>query len=288
MYYGNSTVSSGQSVSDVWDDDYVGVWHMNASNPLDSTQYANNGNANSGSNNDTGRIAKGNDFDTNNFINVGNETELDITAAITIEAWVNMDAAESYPSVVTKSSAGKYQYLFEFAVATRQMNLYMETANPSWATQMTNASTLNSWEYIVATDDSSTLKYYFNGGFDSSPSVSGGAMVSNVANVSIGKRHDGYGFNGVLDEVRISNTTRSLDWINQSYQLVENQAGYVTFSEEDNDDGQESAVKQITVRETKRYIAGSHCHVHSQFGFDSLDALNSYQPCLDIGSNGKG
>ena len=36
-------------------------------------------------------------------------------------------------------------------------------------------------------------------------------------------------WNGVLDEIRISDVPRSADWIKQSYSMVNDQSGYVAF-----------------------------------------------------------
>jgi hypothetical protein len=61
MHYGNSSISSSQeNITDVWDSDYIGVYHLNESF-LDSTS-----NDNDATNNETlnidGKISKGRDF----------------------------------------------------------------------------------------------------------------------------------------------------------------------------------------------------------------------------------
>ena len=48
-----------------------------------------------------------------------------------------------------------------------------------------------------------------------------------------------YYFNGTIDEVRVSNASRSSDWINQSYQMVENQGSFVSFGGEETNEENE-------------------------------------------------
>jgi hypothetical protein len=104
MYYGCSTADNQQNVSGVWDDDYVGVWHLTESGDgtadefKDSSQYVNHGQGGEGvsefvPSQVAGQIANGQDFDNSDgkweLIDCGNDSILDITGnQITLQAWV--------------------------------------------------------------------------------------------------------------------------------------------------------------------------------------------------------
>ncbi|MCP3682408.1 MAG: DUF2341 domain-containing protein [bacterium] len=83
-----------------------------------------------------------------------------------------------------------------------------------------------SWHHVVMTYNETHERMYIDGVMTGEKFVNM-SIVTNNENLTIGDFVD-----GVIDEVRVSNESRSADWINQSYQLVANQARYVTFSPE--------------------------------------------------------
>jgi hypothetical protein len=154
-----------------------------------------------------GKYGDGLRFDAQDSrVNCGNDESLDITEALSIEAWVYMESAGSYPTVVSKSGSN-WGYIFEFLTDTRQINFYLDGANPSWDTMADTAVELEEWTHIVATYDGDTIRYYFNGQPDGDYAASGAAILSNQDNVHIGMRKIGeiYTFTGIIDEVRIYN-----------------------------------------------------------------------------------
>ncbi|MFX0126188.1 MAG: DUF2341 domain-containing protein, partial [Candidatus Hodarchaeota archaeon] len=89
MYYGNSSIESQENPSGVWDDGYVGVWHLKETPSgelgeiTDSTSCGNNGTSyGSMDSNDQvkAQINGGIDFDGNDDrLNVSDDNSLDIT-----------------------------------------------------------------------------------------------------------------------------------------------------------------------------------------------------------------
>ena len=55
----------------------------------------------------------------------------------------------------------------------------------------------------------------------------------------------------------------------------------------DNSNSQESAVDQVTVRQTERDLAGSKGYIHAQFCLDLADCIYSYQASFIIGTHGQ-
>jgi len=55
------------------------------------------------------------------YVNCGNDDSLNITKAISIEAWVYMKSPGTYPAIVTKSGTN-WGYIFQFLTTTAKIN----------------------------------------------------------------------------------------------------------------------------------------------------------------------
>jgi hypothetical protein len=93
-----------------------------------------------------------------------------------------------------------------------------------------STSELNIWMHVVGVYDGTTLKLYKNGILQSSKATSQ-ILACNNNPLLIGKRQDGFHFNGIMDEVRIWNTARTQAQIvaNMNSQLTGNEAGLVAY-----------------------------------------------------------
>jgi len=93
MFYGNPTAADGQDKTNVWDTNFRMVQHLHESSGThyDSTSYGNNGSPFGGVNqNATGKIDGADSLDgSDDYVEVSDDASLDITDAITVEAWVN-------------------------------------------------------------------------------------------------------------------------------------------------------------------------------------------------------
>jgi len=75
----------------------------------------------------------------------------------------------------------------------------------------TSSMTNNGWDYIVLTYDKASLNIYLNGALISSKSFSDDIITSDLDLII------GDGWNGKIDEVRVSSNARSADWITTVY-----------------------------------------------------------------------
>jgi len=218
----------------VWDSNYMMVQHLEETSKttgsyndhLDSTSNDNDGEAEmeEGHMDATGKIDGADDFDgSNDFVNCGNDTNLNIRNAVTLEAWINMDqdpGSDDWYDVIGKPTYCLYLYSEDgsevllsayFEINGKKVDLWDFTAadiNP------------NEWTRVVITFDGTDIKGYVNDQLDGTKDEAGTIDDSSSDELFIGYflGEENYRFDGKIDEVRISNTTRSLAWIGASYE----------------------------------------------------------------------
>jgi len=229
IYYGNDGATSQENPEGVWDSSYKMVHHFQDFE--DSTSNNNDGTNYGSIYNDSGRVDGARDFDgTDDYIDCGSDPSLDITDAITIEAWVNINDFTDSGYLVTRNqgSPGTAMQYGIWIAYTERINIVIEQT--SWDTSM--HLPIGSWTYISFTFDSPDWKFYLNGKLEKNHSEAK-TITSRDWKLLVGMRNDDgsqqYPFNGTIDEVRISSVTRSADWINQSYEMVVNQSTWVSW-----------------------------------------------------------
>ncbi len=228
MYYGNATAGDAQSPTEVWDGNYRGVWHLNESavdegsgaihddsaGDFDGTQ---DGNASA-----VGQIGGGQEFDgVDDFIDLGTDTIIDGRSAFTISAWVKLDASPG-----TNAQYGVFSRDGSPRDGTVALNVgqyttddtyyHVPTHDGTWNNHVADSQTgVGTWAHITAAyDGAGTIRYYLNGNPDGSDTYTEPSTVAGLSqrigrhvNTSAGA------FDGIIDEVRISATDRSADWI---------------------------------------------------------------------------
>ena len=222
IYYGNPGASNQQNPTAVWDSGYVMVQHLHETSGThyDSTSNNNDGTPHNGLiQNTMGLIDGADEFDGyNDYIDCGSDSSLDITDKITIEAWVNHDGASYQQRVLSK------------AVWTSYGICIGSNENNNHALLRTSKGTLNSdfqvstvgWHYIVGTYNASAggnnAKIYVDGVLYNSTSWTG-SLGANTYSVIIGSNpaFDVVWFDGMIDEVKISNVDRDDNWISTAY-----------------------------------------------------------------------
>ena len=231
MYYGNSSISSTENKTEVWDSNYDIVWHLNdaTSSIIDSTSNSNDGTS-TGVNNTNGVIGNSkhnsggsNGITSSSNLNIG-------TNDFTIGGWFTFDSIPSSGTWVglfgPKHPSNSYNNIF-----WPQGSDWKYWTNGFSKTSVT-ISANNTWYYIVATRDSSDIiKFYVDG-----VETFGGADTdsTDLGNqpLWIGKSSS-YPFIGKFDELRISNIARSEEWINETYNLISNHNSFINFKNEE-------------------------------------------------------
>ncbi len=139
---------------------------------------------------------------TNSLVTVNDSASLDLTTAVTMEAWVYMTQAADWQAVAIKERPNGLSYSLYANTYTStpagtinvgdDVNLYGGSPIP-----------LNTWTHVATTYDGSVLRLYVNGQLVNSQPVSGSMPVSTGALRIGGDLVWGEYFGGLIDEVRI-------------------------------------------------------------------------------------
>jgi glucose/arabinose dehydrogenase len=146
----------------------------------------------------------------NDWVTVNDANALDLTTAMTVEAWVYPTASGSgsWRNVLIKERAGGEVYnLYANANTNAPVTFVVRAADPS-ATPDARGTTplpLNTWTHLAVTYDGTTLRLFVNGTQVGTRAVSGALLTSTGALRLGGNSVWGEFFQGRLDEVRIYN-----------------------------------------------------------------------------------
>jgi hypothetical protein len=140
----------------------------------------------------------------NDMVTVPDANSLDLTGAMTIEAWVRPTASGSWRTVVLKERPGDLAYALYGASRFENSNTWRPSAwigaDPVGATA---ALALNAWSHLATTYDGSSWKFYVNGALIASRTYTGAIPVSTGALRIGGNSIWPEWFKGQIDEVRI-------------------------------------------------------------------------------------
>ena len=235
LAYGNSDISSPQAIgTGVWDGNYKGVWHLSEGTSVtaaDATANSNNAAPVSNPTASAGQIGGALTFFSTSRLNIAANPSLDLSTYSnwTISAWVKPTSYTGlkWPLVY---SYGPFDATFGLTVKEGTPGLIENWTNDKDLRQSNTPVTINSWNHIVISRTATTTVFYLNGNIDgsgSSTAISSGGQASFIGN-------DGWAedqFIGLIDEVRVSGTNRSADWIATEYNNQSNPSGFMTISE---------------------------------------------------------
>lgn len=269
MYYGNSSATNQQNPSGVWHSSYVMVLHMNGSGGDGSLVYDSTSNNNHGTKGGdtgypyetTGSLGYGQQFEgtTNNqYLNCSSDATLDFsgTDSFTLEAWYRVDNETGatgiklfakddtstkhrgwYTQVYDNGDGGPddmYFYASETddgAVGDREIELDLTGVNVDDG----------SWHYSMLVVDwnagaASDLFYYENGSFEDDRTFADINQINPNADINgfwIGcHEYAGGGWDGAIDEVRVSNVARNGSYTGATYNNTNSPSTFLTFGAE--------------------------------------------------------
>ncbi|MDD1662488.1 MAG: DUF2341 domain-containing protein, partial [Methanomicrobiales archaeon] len=239
MYYGYPASPDMSSPTNVWDQYYRAVWHLNEDFPNEvysgkvhneSTSNANNALQRNNSR-ITGKIAGGQYFDGNmDYLDVPTTTNLNITKNLTLETWMYTSSATDqkliykYSPIPSRNggyglgvggNVGNPGRIYWEIYGANAVRYSEETVGPSIAT--------GSWTHVAVTwGKGERIRSYVNGALVNTPVVNGNTDINASLIVPAprlgapswtGIPANAFHLNGGLDEVRISSINRSTSWI---------------------------------------------------------------------------
>jgi hypothetical protein len=145
------------------------------------------------------------------YVDLGNPSALRLTGSMTLEAWVKAAANPADDGqIIAKSNGHGWQLKTSPDTGAETFGtLVSSTSGTDTQRYSKTVRSLNTWYHVASVYDaaSKTLNTYVNGVLDSG-TLKGAVPASQLdssVNVNIGRRTNGFYFNGVIDEVRIYN-----------------------------------------------------------------------------------
>ena len=240
IYYDNTQPDNTDYVGDpgetpaqqVWSNGFVAVYHLNrdpsgtAPQEIDSTGNGHDGTSQGSMTSDdlvSGKINDALDFDgSDDMITIPDDPALESFSQATLEAWIKMDINSRDQFFLCKQAAhklsGTYKILFDYsAYQSGRSKVISIWGNNVRVEGLTENLAIGTWYYVVGWTYGSTTKIFLNGVEDGSASGNAFYQVDSET-VKIGGGESGSYFDGIIDEVRISNAARSTAWIKATYE----------------------------------------------------------------------
>jgi hypothetical protein len=258
MYYGNSSPPPNQDAAGVWDVNYVMVQHLNETSGthFDATGYLNDSNLVVITNQDAaGSIDGADSFNgATDYVRVPDAPSLQFgEGSLTAEAWINPQSITDSGGAriinnrgtgVGGSYAGWQFKIRNDAGSWRFSDTGIDDAVlPYEPYEGTTTYAYNQWYHVVMVYVADTeLRFYVNGQLDGTLAQSASGSISNALPTVIGASIVDGGienadnkqfFNGIIDEVRVSNEVRSAEWIQTSFTNQNNPGSFYGIGAEE-------------------------------------------------------
>ncbi len=216
MYYGNAGVGNQEDAANVWDGDYRAVWHLpdSSASTDDSTINGVNLTNTGASPTDSGRAAGAMEFDgSSGFLKFSNDGQ--IGTAGTMSFWyketTNCIGYEAFFGIENDDNG----FGLERNGSDTQLFGYI---NSSIAFYNTANLFDGNWKYIAFTwNDVANLRSLIVNG-SSQDSDNSSFSMGNINVIHIGDYYNGGNqIKGIMDEIRISSTIRSQQWLQTEF-----------------------------------------------------------------------
>jgi hypothetical protein len=226
--YGKSSVTTYQgSATSVWDSHFTAVYHLPDGTTLttkDSTSNAKNGTS-SGAAATTGKIDGGGDFAGNQYISTAVTTAFtNFTACV----WFKSSNDSGSKRLVDKAYDTGFYLGHEGTGAANMWGGGVHENTSPYGIFVTLAN--GSWHQLCSVLNGGTHYIYGDGGAVSNSNAPASTSIDSSA-LYIGESTaaGGFGFVGQMDEVEISDSARSLDWINTEYNNQNSPSTFTTI-----------------------------------------------------------
>jgi len=240
FYYDNLATSDNEP-TDVWDANFVGVWHLAeaSGHPQDSSGNAHHADAEVlSAYRAAGPAGFAVELDgANDYIRVPDHADFDLSA-MTIEAWYEPDSTDANRIVIQQWSGVNFADIYILKQNSTGSGVWEFGATGDGTDidlSVSAGAPSGNWEHIAGTIDGSwNGVLYVDGVAEADTSTAGGECAS-TSDVYFGCRcHDlALKYDGLMAEIRISNTNRSAAWIGATHTNVATPASFYSWSAEE-------------------------------------------------------
>jgi hypothetical protein len=155
------------------------------------------------------------EFDgTDDYMDCRNNEALNITDAITIEAWVKDIGQPSWSQIVGRGHSTKWQVDYGIAVrndVTNQMYLFVITDSDGdkYDTGVYSGDIDSQWHHVAGTFDGSYLKLYIDGEFEKTKDIGSERSIATSGYDLIMGNYFGQALNATISNIRIWDIART-------------------------------------------------------------------------------
>lgn len=213
IFYGNAAVADGQDAENVWDSDYIGVYHCNT--VFDSTAYGNNITNNGMTINISGAIDSSLATGSGKYGVITDTADHRFTGDFSVSAIVTPTRHSTSEAWFNKDSGASGRILFDNYPSPYNKVRYVIRVPGLAEVSANSVSTFsdNDNVFIELQRSGSKMLGFFAGVKEVDTAVNNGAMNFNkdwgVCATTVGT----YYMIGYIDEIRISKTLRSADYV---------------------------------------------------------------------------
>lgn len=232
--YGDAALTTDASSTSVWNSAYKMVMPMGDGSSLDvndKTVNANNGTVNGTIAAAAGKVYGAADIEGTGAVDYIALASNPAVNQHTIEAWANTDALSVIYEVLNFQNDGIAFRMADTAFGYGAQ-YSVNTNNGNQAAIRAAAISTGTWYYLVGTYDGSNIRLYVNGAIVQTTAHTGTVTSGTPSHIGIHQNASSNPFNGKVDEVKLSNTARSGDWIATSYNNENDPATFVTVGSE--------------------------------------------------------
>lgn len=154
----------------------------------------------------------------NDYIEITDESHLDLTDSFTLMAWIKPTEVTSSNWEQDHTIIAKKQSYYLSINDTGFLSFYGYDLTNVWVPSINLLTYLNLWTHVAVTYDGGQLLIYVNGDIETTASYMGSLRQTDDP-VTIGwVNHERY-YNGYMDEIKIYDTALTYDEIQQHYLL---------------------------------------------------------------------